>query len=97
MANKGHHRDPRYRKLAPIITAAAYANPDTRCWRPDCRLTLAEVRATNPQAKWTAGHMRDGILDTNDPMLGLRAECSPCNFGKGAEAGNGRRWGGYAW
>jgi 5-methylcytosine-specific restriction endonuclease McrA len=90
VANKPHHRDPRYVRLAALVRAQAYADPTTRCWR--CGLTLDEVRRTNPRARWDAGHLVDGsILD------GLRAECSPCNRAAGARMVNARRASGFQW
>lgn len=52
----------------------AYADPSTRCWR--CGLTLAEVRARNPERKvvWHAGHTGPGRF------AALLAECSLCNL-----------------
>ena len=59
------------------LRAAAYANPDTRCWR--CGRTLAQVAFDLPGRKvtWDAGH-------TDDPARPLAAECSPCNRADGA-------------
>lgn len=78
-----HHRGT-HQVRAKAVTDAAYADPMTRCWR--CRRTLAEVRATKPKAIWTAGHLVDGQVDGD-----LAAECSPCNYGRGAAMGNRRR------
>ena len=79
MAKPPHHSGT-YHVQARRIREQANANPDTRCWR--CGKTMAEIRATKPQAKWTAGHLIAG--QANGPML---PECSPCNYGYG----NGRR------
>lgn len=71
-----HHKGTYY-VASERIRAAAYADPSTICWR--CRRTLAEIRATKPKARWTAGHLVDGQIEGR-----LAAECSPCNFAGGA-------------
>lgn len=76
-----HHRGA-HQVTARRITQAAYANPETRCWR--CSRTLAEVRLVKPKAIWTAGH------DDHNPNVYRGAECSPCNFGAGATLRNQR-------
>lgn len=78
-----HHRGS-YQVAAARVRALANANPATRCWR--CGLTLAEVRTSKPQARWTAGHLNDGQV--GGP---LAPECSPCNYGNGAARGNRMR------
>ena len=72
-ADRSHYRGA-YKVRAPLVTAAAYANPATRCWR--CRRTLAEVQAAYPKrrVRWHAGHTVAG-----DPHCALLAECSVCN------------------
>ena len=91
-------RDPHYRgnydARSRALTAAAKANPNTRCWR--CQLTLAEhtPHHSGRPAYWTAGHVRDG-----DPLSPLLPEASTCNYSAGAQLVNGkaivrptRRW-----
>lgn len=70
------HYEGNYKQRAKQVRDAAYANPATRCWRPECRRTLAEVRAAHPkrQVRWHAGHTVAG-----DPHCALLAECSVCN------------------
>ena len=85
MARK--HDDPAYRRLARQVRAAAYADESTRCWRPECRRTLSEVRQSHPRAEWDAGHLGATLAD------GLAAECSPCNRSNGAAVGNRSRHG----
>lgn len=78
-----HHRGS-YRVEARAVRLAAALDPTTRCM--SCDMTLAQIRKTKPQAKWTAGHVVDGQVGGE-----LRAECSPCNYGRGASYGNRRR------
>lgn len=79
-----------YLLAARRVREQANRNPAQTCWR--CGQTLAEVRATrNPRAIWTAGHVNDG--EVNGLLL---PECSPCNYGAGADLRNGRR-GPLAW
>ena len=73
---KPAHYRGRYHVQSAKLRQAAYANPSTTCWR--CGRTLTEVRAKNPRAKWTAGHLIDG-----QPDGPLAPECSPCNFRAG--------------
>jgi hypothetical protein len=75
-----HHRGSHQRR-AKKITAAADADPTTRCWR--CGRTKAEHGR-----RWHAGHLVDGQV--NGP---LAAECEPCNTSAGARRGNQRRAG----
>lgn len=72
-----------YKVRARRVREAANADPTTRCWRPDCRLTMAELQVKYPKRRirWTAGHTIDG-----DPFCLLLAECSPCNFKHGQAA-----------
>lgn len=80
-----HHRGT-YHVRSRRLTAAARANPYTRCWRPDCRLTLAESKAKwGEHVHWQAGHTGRG-----DELL---PECSHCNASHGARDGNARRGG----
>ena len=78
-----HHKGTHHRRSA-LIRQAAAANPSTQCWR--CRKTMSEIRKTKPRARWTAGHLVDGLKDGP-----LAPECSPCNFAAGARLGNQRR------
>ena len=82
MAKPAHYRGS-YHVRSRAVRQAAYANPDTRCWR--CGLTLAECRPhrNGKPARWTAGH----VLDSN-PNSPLLPECSPCNKSAGASYGN---------
>lgn len=80
------HYQGDYGRLSAKLRAAAYANPDTRCWR--CRRTLAEVRQDHPRAKWTAGHVIQGL-----PGAPLAPECSPCASAEGAAITNAKRKG----
>lgn len=90
MANKAHHADPRYKRLRAILIPQAYANPNHRC--PTCGRTLAEIQASNPNARWDCDHVIPGTL-----AGGLRARCSPCNRSAGARDVNARRSSGYTW
>lgn len=83
LRNRAHYRGS-YHVQSKRLRDNANANPDTRCWR--CRLTLAEIRKQHPKARWTAGHILDGVPDSP-----IAAECSPCNYGAGARLGNKRR------
>ena len=83
MVNSPKHADREFRRVSPIIRAAANANPATRCRR--CGLTLAERRRTHPNATWDCGHP-DRDIDT-----GYAAECSHCNRSHGATVGNRNR------
>lgn len=74
---KAPHHKGTYHTRSAKVRAAAYANPDTRCWR--CRLTLQQVRRIHPRAKWTAGHLVDG-----QEGGALAPECSWCNYSNGA-------------
>ena len=74
-----HHKDSGFRRLARLVTVAANANPNTRCWR--CRRTLDHCgprgnrrNANGTPCTWHAGHTIAG--DNNSPVL---AECSHCN------------------
>ena len=71
-------------KRSRVIRARAYADPATRCWR--CGLTLAEVRAANPDRKvvWHAGH-------TGGPFEPVMAECSLCNWRDSAQTTTAKR------
>lgn len=73
-----------YQRYAALVRAHAYRNPSTVCMT--CKRTLAEIRREHPNAKWTAGHVNDS--ETNG-LLG--AECSRCNYSRGATYGNQRR------
>jgi hypothetical protein len=83
---KPPHRRGTYATEAKAVRDQANANPATRCWR--CGRTLTEIRRTKPHAVWDAGHVIDGQI--GGP---LRAECSPCNRGRGAAMGNRKRSG----
>lgn len=76
MAKKPHYRGS-YHVQSRRIRQAAEADPSTRCWR--CGLTMQQIRARKPKARWTAGHLIDGLKDGP-----LRAECSGCNYAAGA-------------
>lgn len=78
-----HHKGT-FHQQSERVRRAAYASPLTRCWR--CGLTLAEIRAQKPNAKWQAGHLVDGQING-----ALAPECSPCNTSHGAAAGNRKR------
>lgn len=84
-----HHKGDYHRRSAHV-RAVAYANPSTRCWR--CRLTLSEIRAQRPRARWTAGHLVDGQAGGQ-----LLPECSPCNYAAGARKRNGPRHSSARW
>ena len=70
------HYGGTYRRRAAAITAAANANPATRCRR--CNRTMAEIHDEHPAAIWTAGHLVKGQVDGD-----LAPECSPCNYAAG--------------
>lgn len=78
-----HHRGT-HQARAKAVTDAAYADPETRCWR--CRRTLAQIRRHKPKAIWHGGHVVDGEVGGL-----LLAECSTCNSARGARMGNLRR------
>jgi hypothetical protein len=80
---KGPHHRGSYARRARLVRQAAYADPTTKCWR--CGRTLAEhpPHRTGTQARWTAGHVRDG--DVTSP---LAPEVSRCNYSAGATLGN---------
>ena len=72
-----------YHVQSKRVRDAAYADPETRCWR--CRLRLHECKPhhNGKPARWTAGHLID-----SDPTSPLLPECSPCNKSAGASYGN---------
>lgn len=84
--------DPDYRRRRDALVAWAYSHPTTAtCWQ--CGQTLATCgpnrngrHRNGRRAKWTGGHTIDG-----DPTAPLALECSPCNFRRGAQAGNRSR------
>ena len=80
MANSPKHADPHYRRVAPIVRANAYANPNTRCRR--CGLTLEERQALHPHKRitWDCGHPAP-----------YAPEHSDCNRAAGATDGNRQR------
>lgn len=80
-AKNRQHYTGSYAARAKAVRAAAYADPNTQCWR--CGRTL---KAHGPTVKWDAGHIRDG-----DPTSPLAPEASSCNRSAGATAGNLRR------
>lgn len=89
MANSAKHSNPQYRRIAPLIRAAAYANASTTCRR--CGLTLAERRRTHPTDVWQCGHPdRPGDI-------GYAPEHRSCNTSAGATDGNKRREPHTAW
>jgi hypothetical protein len=77
------HHNARHNRQAKAIRQAAYAWPDTRCWR--CHLTIHEAapHADGKPARWTAGH-----TGNDDELL---PECSTCNYSDGARVGNASR------
>jgi len=83
VANQPWHNTPHYKKMAPLIRAAAYNNPNHRC--PHCQLTLQEMRRTRPDniAGWDCGHIVD-----RDETYGFQAECSYCNRSRGSTKRN---------
>lgn len=80
---KGAHHKGDFQRRGASLRQGAYQDGGTRCWR--CGRTLEQVRARNPKAVWTAGHVRTG-----DPTSPLKPECSPCNYGDGARITNTR-------
>lgn len=73
MTKAAHHRGT-YHRRSRQLTAAARADPTTRCWKPDCNKLITEVRHKNGRPGWwTAGHERPG-----DPTSPLHPECSVC-------------------
>ena len=81
---KRAHYKGDYPRRAAAVTTAAYANPNTRCWR--CGKTLEEIRRGKPNEGWDAGHLVDGAINGT-----LQAECRGCNRSHGAAMGNARR------
>lgn len=102
MANQPHHRDARYQRYAPQVTAAAKANPRAVC--AHCGLTYADhpPGANGKPQRWHAGHTRPGSL-TWQPWLDVERKpptgdwlapmLSRCNIA----AGNLDRRYGYDW
>jgi len=82
---KPPHHKGRFRIESARVRAAAYANPDTRCWRCNNRLEDCRPHRNGKPAHWTAGHLIDG--DINSPLL---PECSSCNATAGAQLANQR-------
>lgn len=80
MPKPAHYRG-RYHVDSRRVRHAAYANPDTRCWR--CGRTLTEHK---PGDRWEAGHLVDG--QENGP---LRPEARSCNRRAAAERTNAKR------
>ncbi len=84
-----HHRTPGYVHLSRRLTAAAAADPTTRCGR--CGQTLAEhpPHRNGKPATWHAGHVHDGQIDGP-----LRPEASTCNIaaGNAARRRRAQRW-----
>ena len=82
---------PNYRRLAPLIRAAANSDTNTRCWR--CGLTLAEhpLYPNGRRQRWTAGHLTDGQPDWTLTLTDLAPEASRCNEEAGAYYGNDKR------
>lgn len=80
-----HHRG-QYQQAAARVRARAYANPDTRCWRCGLRLHDHAPHRNGTPARWTAGHVIDGLV--GGPLL---PESSTCNTSAGAAYGNRRR------
>ena len=78
-----HHRH-RYHVTSRAVTAAAHADPTTRCWK--CHRTIAQVRETKPRATWCSGHVTPGQV--NGPML---PECTECSGREGATMTNSKR------
>lgn len=79
--HKGTHQ-----ARAKRITDAANRDPNTRCWRCDKTLAEHQPHKTGKPARWTAGHVIDGLIDGP-----LAPEASTCNFSAGATAGNAQR------
>ncbi len=84
MKAKPLHYQGKYHVQSATVRAVAYADQLTTCWR--CGRTLREVKQIRPRARWTAGHLIDGMVDGP-----LAPECSPCNYAAGARLGNARR------
>lgn len=82
MAKGPHHRG-RHQARAKAVTDAAYANPDTRCWR--CGGRLFDRKRGD---RWEAGHLIGGQVDGE-----LRAEHRSCNRADAARRTNAKRRG----
>jgi hypothetical protein len=80
---KAPHHKGRYHQASRALVAAAYANPDTRCWRCDKTLAQHPNTKTGNPPRWSAGHVIDGQI--NGP---LRPEVLSCNSRAGAVIGN---------
>lgn len=89
MADREAHHKGTFHVRSKRIRDAAYADPETRCWR--CGFTLAERQAQFPlrDVVWTAGHLNDSEVEGE-----LAAEDSVCNFGQGAKLAHGAVSGG---
>jgi len=74
------HRDRQFVVEGKAARAAAYARPSTRC--RDCKLTIAERRATHPKARWHWGHPRH-------PWTDYGIECDHCNMADGGRIATG--------
>lgn len=83
---KPAHYRGNYHVTARAVRQAAYANPDTRCWRCGLKLQDHRPHKNGKPARWTAGHVVDG--QAGGP---LAPEASTCNFRAGAVAGNAAR------
>lgn len=82
---KPAHYKGDYPKRSAAVRAAAYADPNTRCWR--CGRTLAQHprHKSGRPASWQAGHIYDG-----DPNSPLAPEASTCNTLAGQRLGQQR-------
>lgn len=80
MAKPAHYRGS-YHVRSRRVRQAAYANPNTQCWR--CGKTLAEHKRGD---RWQAGHLHDG--QPGGPLL---PEARSCNAAAGARLTNAQR------
>jgi len=92
MASRKPHYAGSYEARAKAVREAAYANPDTRCWRCDRTLPEHPLTRTGKPQHWQAGHLVDG-----DPTSPLLPEASSCNARAGVALINRRRSTGYSW
>jgi hypothetical protein len=74
-----HHRG-RYHVLSRRVTAAAYANPLTPCWRCGRTLDQHPPTKTGRPPRWSAGHLVDGQV--NGPLLPEVLSCNARAGGK---------------
>lgn len=87
------HQHPTHRRIAPLVTRAANANPHATCWRCGHPLDQHPPHKTGRPPRWTAGHLdHDATPDqrwrfAHHPNViriqHLASEASTCNYTAG--------------